>query len=224
MEKNYRYYGMKPEFFIVDEWAAFISVLDKYGRDENACTEENLYSSISPLVLKARQAGVFFILATQKAGTDVIRSAIRDNLMCKVSLGRLSEQGYIMTFGDEQKNKSFINKYGVKGRGYIDVGAGVPQEFYSPLVEKGFDFVEHFSNMPSMPYTDVSDVEMTEEDKELLNDVYGDQFIEEEQEKISMLQGERREQIRKDKDGKAEKLLSDVSYSDQLKNYYRELS
>lgn len=162
-------------------------------------------------------------MATQKAGTDVIRSAIRDNLMCKVSLGRLSEQGYIMTFGDEQKNKSFINKYGVKGRGYIDVGAGVPQEFYSPLVENGFDFVEYFSNMPNMPYTDVTDVEMTEEDKELLNDVYGDQFIEEEQEKISVVKKERREQIRKDKDVKAEQLLSDVSYSELVKNRQKEM-
>lgn len=220
--KNYRYYGMKPEFFIVDEWAAFVSVLDKYGKND-ACTEEKLYESISPLVLKARQAGVFFILATQKAGTDVIRSAIRDNLMCKVSLGRLSEQGYIMTFGDDNKNKSFINKYGVKGRGYIDVGAGVPQEFYSPLVAKDFDFVDFFKKFPAMPFTDVDSVEVTEEDKEMLEDIYGDQFVAEEREKVALTKEERKEQHRKEKDEKAERLLSDVSYSEQVKKRQKEL-
>ncbi|MGC6769524.1 FtsK/SpoIIIE domain-containing protein [Enterococcus sp. LJL51] len=223
--KNYRYYGMKPEFFIVDEWAAFISVLDKFGRDENACTEEKLYESISPLVLKARQAGVFFILATQKAGTDVIRSAIRDNLMCKVSLGRLSEQGYIMTFGDDNKNKSFINKYGVHGRGYIDVGAGVPQEFYSPLVDPKFDFVEYFKNMPAMPYTDVSDVEVTEEDIEILEEVYGDNFIESEKEEIAKKSEEQRLEQAKEKNEKAEELMeaAGFSYTDQVKMRQKEV-
>ncbi|WP_245186961.1 cell division protein FtsK [Enterococcus larvae] len=220
--KNYRYYKMKPEFFIVDEWAAFISVLDKFGRGE-ALTEEKLYESISPLVLKARQAGVFIIVATQKAGTDVIRSSIRDNLMCKVSLGRLSEQGYIMTFGDEQKNKSFINKYGVKGRGYIDVGAGVPQEFYSPYVSPTFDFVEYFKNMDEMPFTDVLSVEVTEEDKEMLNEIYNDQFIEAEQERIAHEQDERRAQRKREKDEKAEALLSGESYSEQVKKRKKEV-
>lgn len=220
--KNYRYYGMKPEFFIVDEWAAFVSVLDKYGRDD-ACTEEKLYESISPLVLKARQAGVFFIVATQKAGTDVIRSAIRDNLMCKVSLGRLSEQGYIMTFGDEHKNKSFINKYGVVGRGYIDVGAGVPQEFYAPLVAPDFDFVAFFKNMPAMPFTDVSDVEMTEEDQKMLEEIYGDAFIEEEQMQVSQMKHERKRQYVRAKDEKAEVLLSDISYSERVKQQRKDV-
>ncbi|MTD40090.1 cell division protein FtsK [Erwinia sp. CPCC 100877] len=220
--KNYRYYGMKPEFFIVDEWAAFVSVLDKYGRDD-ALTEEKLYESISPLVLKARQAGVFFILATQKAGTDVIRSAIRDNLMCKVSLGRLSEQGYIMTFGDDNKNKAFINKYGVVGRGYIDVGAGVPQELYSPLVDKEFDFVEFYKNFPAMPYTDVDAVEVTEEDKEILEEIYGDQFVEGEKERIEMTKHERKAQMVKEKNEKAEALMEGVSYSDLVKQKQKEV-
>ncbi|WP_348922156.1 cell division protein FtsK [Enterococcus rotai] len=220
--KNYRYYGMEPEFFIVDEWAAFVSVLDKYGRDD-ALTEEKLYESISPLVLKARQAGVFFILATQKAGTDVIRSAIRDNLMCKVSLGRLSEQGYIMTFGDDNKNKAFINKYGVVGRGYIDVGAGVPQELYAPLVDKTFDFVDFFKNFPAMPFTDVDAVEVTEEDKEILEDIYGDQFANEEKEQIESTRSERRAQMIKEKNEKAEALMEGVSYSDLVKQQQKEV-
>lgn len=114
MGENYRYYGMKPEFFIIDEWGAFISTLRGTG-------EAKLYELISPLVLKARQAGVFLIIATQKASTEVLKSMIRDNLMCKVSLGILSETGYDMTFGDASKRKLFVNKQSKVGRGYIDV-------------------------------------------------------------------------------------------------------
>lgn len=153
MGKNYRYYDMAPEFFVIDEWGAFVSTLSMKEEIE-------LYQMISPLVLKARQAGVFLIIATQKAGTDVIKSMIRDNLMCKVSLGKLSATGYEITFGAESKNKLFYNKPKVKGRGYIDVGNGDPQELYAPFVEKDFSFEDYFSQMEPMPCTDVSHVEL----------------------------------------------------------------
>jgi len=160
MGTNYRYYDMPPEFFIIDEWGAFVSVLD-YKQ------ETKLYEMIAPLVLKARQAGVFLIIATQKAGTDVIRSMIRDNLMCKVSLGVLSATGYEMTFGDQGKTKVFFNKPKVKGRGYIDVGSGVVQEFYAPYVDiKKIDFETIFKAMPEMPYLNLSEVELTDSERE----------------------------------------------------------
>lgn len=165
MGKNYRYYEMPPEFFIIDEWGAFVSTLSMRE-------EMELYQMISPLVLKARQAGVFLIVATQKAGTDVIKSMIRDNLMCKVSLGALSPTGYEMTFGGESKNKTFYNKTKVKGRGYIDVGNGIPQEFYAPWVERDFSFEKYFSEMPKMPYCDVSAIKVSEEEKETLENEF----------------------------------------------------
>jgi len=159
MGKNYRYYKMPPEFFIVDEWGAFISVLSHRQ-------EQELYDKISPLVLKARQAGVFLIVATQKAGTDVLKSMIRDNLMCKVSLGSLSTTGYEMTFGDGGKTKAFYNKPKVKGRGYIDVGNGVVQEFYAPFVSTDFSFEQHFAKMAEMPFLDLSNVMLTASERE----------------------------------------------------------
>lgn len=145
MGENYRYYEMPPEFFIVDEWGAFVSVLSHKEETE-------LYEKIAPLVLKARQAGVFLIIATQKASADILKSMIRDNLMCKVSLGSLSVTGYEMTFGEQGKTKPFYNKPKVKGRGYIDVGNGVVQEFYAPLVANGYSFEDYFEAMPHMPY------------------------------------------------------------------------
>jgi len=158
MGKNYRYYKMPPEFFVVDEWGAFVSTLSMKE-------ELELYQFISPLVLKARQAGVFLIIATQKAGTDVIKSMIRDNLMCKVSLGALSHTGYEITFGSENKNKAFYNKMKVKGRGYIDVGNGIPQEFYAPFITNKFSFEAYFKNMLPMPFLDLSNVILTQEER-----------------------------------------------------------
>lgn len=216
--KNYRYYGMKPEFFIIDEWAAFVSTLTGYG---SGYSEEKLYEKITPLVLKARQAGVFLVIATQKPGTDVLKSAIRDNLMCKVSLGRLSETGYIMTFGEDHKNKAFINKYGVKGRGYIDIGLGVPNEFYAPFVSADFDFVEFFRNMPEMSYTDVLGVEITKKEQEILDEIYGDEFVEREWEQIRKNRSSQVQKMVREKNEKADKLMAQaqegISYSERVK-------
>ncbi|MEX1447845.1 FtsK/SpoIIIE domain-containing protein [Enterococcus sp. C76] len=216
--KNYRYYGMKPEFFIIDEWAAFVSTLGGYG---STYSEEKLYEKITPLVLKGRQAGVFLVIATQKAGTDVLKSAIRDNLMCKVSLGVLSETGYIMTFGEDHKNKAFINKHGVKGRGYIDIGLGIPNEFYAPFVSADFDFVEFFRNMPEMSYTNVLGIEITKKEQEILDEFYGDDFIEREWEQIRKNQSDQVQKMVREKNEKADKLMAqaqeNMSYSEQVK-------
>lgn len=165
MGQNYRYYQMPPEFFIVDEWGAFISTLDMRE-------EATLYQSIAPLVLKARQCGVFLIIATQRAGTDVIKSMIRDNLMCKVSLGTLSPMGYEMTFGDGGKDKAFFNKPKVKGRGYIDCGNGIPQEFYAPHVPADFSFEAYFKQMADMVYLDVSSVVLTSDDRDTFKQAF----------------------------------------------------
>lgn len=56
-----------------------------------------------------------------------------------MALGRMSELGYSMMFGEVDKN--FFMKR-IKGRGYVDTGGSVISEFYTPLVPKGYDFLE----------------------------------------------------------------------------------
>lgn len=129
------------------------------------------YGLLTPLVLKARQAGIFLIIATQRAGTDVIKGIIRDNLSCKVSLGILSEDGYGMLFGNENKNKAFVNKPKLIGRGYINVGTGVPVELYAPFFQKSFNPNEFWKAFPAMPFSDLSEVRVNETDKELLKEL-----------------------------------------------------
>lgn len=207
--KNYRYYGMKPEFFIIDELSAFVSTLS--GREY-----EIFFSYVIPLVLKARQAGIYLIFATQRPDTQTLPGSVRDNLLCRVSLGKLSPTGYDMGFPDS-KDKAFVNK-DIVGRGYIDIGTGIPIEFYSPFVPKDFDFVEHFKNLTEMPFTDVSDVELTVEAKEEVEDLY-DLIDDFEEEEIENSKAEVLTEEKEEKDKKIDDLMEAAgvpSYREQL--------
>ncbi|MDR2833367.1 MAG: cell division protein FtsK [Streptococcaceae bacterium] len=212
--KDYTYYDMKPEFFIIDEFAALMSTLETRGD----YTEIKLMQLLTPLVLKARQAGIFVIIATQRAGTDVLKSSIRDNLSCKVSLGRLSPMGYDMTFGEDNKNKMFVNKEGVKGRGYIDIGAGVPLEFYAPFVSKDLDFMTYFKDFPEIPFTDVSQIEYSNQSKEEIEEVVNQEFIQKEQDLKVKRKNEIRKEMALEKEKTREQISSNagLSFRDQM--------
>lgn len=140
--RNYAYYKMPPHFIIFDEWKAFYSMLDYQNQNRVGI-------AVQQLVMKARQAGVFLILATQRPDAADFPSGVRDNLMCKVTVGKLAQIGYHMVFGEESKNKAFFNK-GIKGRGYIDDGNGVVREFYSPYVPKTYNFLAEFAKYDQM--------------------------------------------------------------------------
>ncbi|MCR1932984.1 hypothetical protein NSA59_17815, partial [Enterococcus gallinarum] len=72
---------------------------------------------------------------------------IRDQFNFRVALGRMSELGYSMMFGEVDKN--FFMKR-IKGRGYVDTGGSVISEFYTPLVPKGYDFLREISNVAGL--------------------------------------------------------------------------
>lgn len=146
--KNYAFYGLPPHFIIFDEWKAFYGSLDYQ-------LQERVGNAVQQIVMKARQAGVFLILATQRPDAADFPSGVRDNLMCKVTVGKLAPVGYHMVFGDDSKNKAFYNKK-VKGRGYIDDGNGVIREFYSPLVPKTYKFLDEFLKFDEMIVADLS--------------------------------------------------------------------
>ncbi|KAA9176444.1 cell division protein FtsK [Enterococcus durans] len=148
--KNYAYYDIPPHFIIFDEWKAFYTSLDYRVRDR-------VDVAVQQLVLKARQAGIFLVLATQRPDAADFPAGVRDNLMCKVTVGILAQVAYYMVYGDENKNKAFFNKK-IKGRGYIDTGGGakeeegegVVREFYTPFVPPTFNFLEYFKTYEKM--------------------------------------------------------------------------
>lgn len=164
MGKNYAFYDMPPYVVIVDEWAAFFSTLD-YKE------VERVLKVLMPLILQGRQAGVYMVIALQRPDAQNLPNGLRDNLLAKASLGRLSEMGYKMTYGDDNKNKSFVNKPGA-GRGYLDIGRGIPQDLYSPYVPGDFDFLKEFAKFDRMIELDFDAIHITKRDRDLVDEMY----------------------------------------------------
>ena len=129
--ENYAYLGLAPNFLIFDEYVAFMEMLTP---KESA----NILNKLKQIVMLGRQAGFFLILACQRPDAKYLGDGIRDQFNLRVALGRMSDLGYSMMFGET--NKQFFLKK-IKGRGYIDTGTNVISEFYTPNVPKGHDFL-----------------------------------------------------------------------------------
>uniref|UniRef100_UPI00403F59A9 FtsK/SpoIIIE domain-containing protein n=1 Tax=Candidatus Enterococcus willemsii TaxID=1857215 RepID=UPI00403F59A9 len=129
--ENYAYLGLAPHFLIFDEYVAFMEMLT---------TKESMavMNKLKQIVMLGRQAGFFLILACQRPDAKYLQDGIRDQFNFRVALGRMSELGFSMMFGDVDKD-FFLKR--IKGRGYVDVGTNVVSEFYTPLVPKGHDFL-----------------------------------------------------------------------------------
>ena len=135
--ENYAYLGLPANFLIFDEYVAFMEML---GTKENAA----VLNKLKQIVMLGRQAGFFLILACQRPDAKYLGDGIRDQFNFRVALGRMSELGYNMMFGES--NKEFFLKQ-IKGRGYVDVGTNVISEFYTPLVPKGHDFLKEIDKI-----------------------------------------------------------------------------
>ncbi|MGY3750750.1 FtsK/SpoIIIE domain-containing protein [Vagococcus acidifermentans] len=134
--ENYAYLGLTAHFLIFDEYVAF---MDMIGRES-----AEVMSKLKQIVMLGRQMGFFLILACQRPDAKYLGDDIRDQFNFRVALGRMSELGYGMMFGET--NKDFFLKP-IKGRGYVDVGTSVISEFYTPLVPKEYDFLDRISQL-----------------------------------------------------------------------------
>ena len=135
--ENYAYLGLAPHFLIFDEYVAFMEMLTI---KENAA----VLNRLKQIVMLGRQAGYFLILACQRPDAKYLGDGIRDQFNFRVALGRMSELGYSMMFGEVDKD--FFLKQ-IKGRGYVDTGTSVISEFYTPLVPKGYDFLKEIGKL-----------------------------------------------------------------------------
>lgn len=130
--ENYACLGLPAHFLVFDEFVAFMEMI---GRKD----AEEVTSKLKQIVMLGRQSGFFLILACQRPDAKYLGDGIRDQFNFRVALGRMSELGYSMMFGET--NKDFFLKK-IKGRGYADAGVSVISEIYTPLVPKGYDFLE----------------------------------------------------------------------------------
>ena len=158
--ENYAYLGLEPHFLIFDEYVAFMEMLNTREREE-------VLNKLKQIVMLGRQAGFFLILACQRPDAKYLGDGVRDQLHFRVALGRMSELGYSMMFGEVKKEFFFKN---VKGRGYADTGKDVITEFYTPIVPKGYDFLREIGTLAAgrrfAPIMEVNDDGTDDEETE----------------------------------------------------------
>lgn len=152
---NFSQFGLRPKFIFFDEWAALMAKLEG-----NYQLQQQVNQYLTQLILEARQAGIFVIMAMQRPDGEYIKTSLRDQFMKRLSVGHLEDTGYTMMYGDANKNKEFkyideIDGKKVIGRGYIANAGEIAREFFSPNVpfDKGFSFKEAFIKMS--PLTDI---------------------------------------------------------------------
>lgn len=147
-------YDMKPLFIMIDEFPSFVSALDDLPSG-SPVDYFKVMSALKQIILKGRQAGVYAIIATQNVKADDLPTTFKDNIMTRISVGRLAQFSYDTLFGEENKNKHFkyIEKIGgsrIFGRGYFGVFGGSAREFFAPLLpdSKTYSFYMDFKNLP----------------------------------------------------------------------------
>lgn len=133
---NYSALGLPAEFLIFDEYVAFMDSLD---RDNKRIVEKKM----TQIAMLGRQSGFFLLLGCQRPDAKYFADGVRDQFNFRVALGRNSELGYKMMFGDTDKR--FFSKR-IKGRGYVDTSTNVISEFYTPLVPKKFNFLDEIES------------------------------------------------------------------------------
>lgn len=138
--KDYLDYGYKPTVVIFDEVMAFMGSADaKLGKE--------VMQYLTDIIAKGRQAGFTCVLATQRADAEYIKASIRDQLGLRVALGRLSSDGYGMTFGNQFRDLQLTNYEKGDGYVFIDGVTNSPVKFSSPFIHQDFDFVKDIENL-----------------------------------------------------------------------------
>ena len=170
--KKYYEYGLDPYFLVCDEYNALCAMLDFQ-------TRQRLDNAMSQFLLLGRQAGCFGILAMQKPAREDLGSKLQANINFRISVGRLDEISYDLTFGDVNRNKEFkyvkfVGGKRVYGRGYACVYGEVAREFYSPLLEKKFSFYDEYEKIERRenPFNPLENPEavLSEEEKQVLQE------------------------------------------------------
>ena len=149
---NFQEYDLKPAFLVIDEFPSLRAMMSE---DREMMSEaEKAIGALKQIILKGRQAGFFVIIATQNVKADDLPSTFKDNIMTRISVGRLSQFSYEVIFGEENKNKYFkyieqINGERVYGRGYFGVFGSPAREFFSPELPdpKVFNYHDEFSTL-----------------------------------------------------------------------------
>ena len=83
LDADYREWNLPAQIFILDEYAAFASVVQMMDKQ----TRDKVNAILRNIVLKGRQLGCFIWIVMQKSDANDLPTAIRDNLPLKICLG-----------------------------------------------------------------------------------------------------------------------------------------
>lgn len=133
---NYYDFDLPPYVLVFDELSAFMGNLDYKEKDD-------VMKGLRQIILLGRQLGFFIIIGLQRPDGEYISTDLRDQFGLRIAMGKMSSMGYSMMFGET--TKVFLPK-DIKGFGYATVGPSNIQEFYSPFVPKGYDFVKEIGD------------------------------------------------------------------------------
>ena len=114
-------------FLVIDEFAALQLTIDKKDWQE-------LNKTIKNIILKGRAANVHVLIALQRASSESIDLAIRDNTAVKIGLGNLSPENFKMVFGESRNQNDLINRN--IGEGYIKIDGENLALFESPTIRR----------------------------------------------------------------------------------------
>lgn len=131
--KNFVDFDLPPVVIFFDEVTAFMKTADKKILTE---VKDYLYA----LIMKGRQAGCFIELSMQRPDAEVLDGAIRDQLGCRVALGKMSKDGYRMIFDIADFN--YYDSDSI-GSGYILIVGQTTEPIYfeTPFFDDDFDFI-----------------------------------------------------------------------------------
>lgn len=111
----------EPLFYAVEEWSGFLS---SYSKKE----QDNYKQQMASLLMLGRGAGIFVIMALQRADANYITG--RDNFGNALSLGKVSNESVRMLFPDDAGQ---IQPKG-RGRGYLRTDGKPLREIVVPKI------------------------------------------------------------------------------------------
>lgn len=119
-----------PVFLIFDELIAFSKISQKKTYEETA-------KRLATIVVTGRSKRIYAGMILQRPDTSFVEGAIRDNLCCKICMGRMSETAYKMSFGSDFSHvRNYRNEIGA-GLIYRQGVDTKPREFIAPFIKQG---------------------------------------------------------------------------------------
>ncbi|WP_367293344.1 FtsK/SpoIIIE domain-containing protein [Liquorilactobacillus satsumensis] len=133
--KDYRSFNMQPKVLFFDEYVAHMSNLDFKE-------QEKTLGYLKQIILLGRQLGFFLVAGMQRPDAKYFEDGMRDQFGLRISLGQMSRSGYIMMFGESDKNFK-VQSDKVRGWGYVSIGGAYVRAFFAPFVPSEFSFYNY---------------------------------------------------------------------------------